>query len=118
MPTGAEPDRHTCLEGRLPFLLANVGVLNLSISSLYLQAIMNGSDRVDEDATQLVVSTISEMIPSASLLKTQLWASMISSLPPKQRILVCLVPLGWYSKLLTSAVSRQGRVGVLRSACQ
>lgn len=106
MRPAAEPDRYTCQEGRLPFLLTNVGVLNLSISSLYLQVVMNGRDRVGEEAPQLVISAISEMVPSASSLKTQLWASMISSLPPRQRILVCLVPLGWCNKLLTSAQFR------------
>ncbi|KAL8896370.1 MAG: hypothetical protein Q9207_007736 [Kuettlingeria erythrocarpa] len=87
-PAPDERDRHTSQEGKLPFLLARVGVLSLPLSCLYLQAVMHGRDMAGGDATQLVVSTILELAPSASPLKTQLWASMIASLLPKHRILL------------------------------
>lgn len=89
-------------ESKLPFLLARVGVLSLPLSCLYLQAVMNGRDTVGGDATQLVISTILELGLSASSLKTQLWASMIASLLPKHRILVCPVPLGRHIRTLTN----------------
>ncbi|KAL8839075.1 MAG: hypothetical protein Q9170_001911 [Blastenia crenularia] len=60
-------------------------VLSLPYRRLFLQAILIATSKSGEDAAYHLISMISDRVLTSSRSEVELWASLISSLPPEQR---------------------------------